>query len=185
MVREQAQRGDTLIEVLMSVLILSIVIVGSITAMSRGMAQNQIAMQHTQVRFSVTGQSEMLRYLRDGYLQDPQSTAGQTWSSLFTGTNPYANTTTSVYNGTSCAVTTNKQGFYLSLSSGAVTVTQFDSTQKPATVAIPGQGMWIEATRSSGVAPAYVDLQIRACWNGLDGSAQQEVTVLRLYDPAH
>jgi hypothetical protein len=149
------------------------------------MAQDQIALQHTQVRLSIAGQTEMLRYLRDGYLQNPQSSVGQLWLSLFAGASPYANTTQSSYTSTTCTVTSGKTGFYLNVSSGSVVITTY-TPGTLGTLASPGQGLWIEATKSTGVTPAYVNFQLRACWNGIGSAAQQqEVTVVRLYDPAH
>lgn len=178
--------GDTLVEVLMSVVVLSVVIVGAITLMARGMSEDLAAVQHTQVRLSIAGQTEMLRYLRDGYLQDPQSATGQLWLSLFNGSPTYADATQSNYTTSSCVVTSGKNGFYLDASSGNVVISTFNPALQPATIAIPGQGLWVEATRSSSINPAYVDFQVRACWNGVGGlTQQQEVTVTRLYDPAH
>jgi prepilin-type N-terminal cleavage/methylation domain-containing protein len=180
------QRGDTLVEVLMAIVVLSMVIVGAITIMSRGLKASQMSVEHTQVRLQINAQTEMLRYLRDSYLSDPTSTAAQTWKDLFTGTTVYADTTTSDYSDTSCNVTTGKTGFYLTQTAGTVNATQFNPANKPATYALPGQGLWIEVTRSTGYSPAYVDVLFRACWSGIgDTTDQQSVTALRLYDPAH
>jgi len=108
------QRGDTLVEVLMAIVVLAMVIVGAITVMSRGLKASQLAVERTQVRLEVNSQLEMLRYLRDGYASDPNSQAGQTWVGLFGGNPTYANTTQTNYNDTSCAnVTTGKTGFTL------------------------------------------------------------------------
>jgi prepilin-type N-terminal cleavage/methylation domain-containing protein len=186
MARNNMQRGDTLVEVLMAVVILSIVIVGAITMMARGLNAAQTAVEHTQVRLSTSSQAEILRYLRDGYLQDPNSNPGQVWSSLFTGSPVYANGTASSSAG-ACAVTSGKTGFYLEQAGANITAQTFDAGNQPTTVATPGQGLWIEATRSAGgISPAYVDFQLRACWSGVGSSVpQQTVTVVRLYDPSH
>ena len=184
--KQGAARGDTLVEVLMAIVILSMVIVGAITVMSRGLKASQLAVEHTQVRLQINAQEEMLRYLRDGYSSDPTGTAGQAWASLFSGSPLYASTTASNYNDTACNVTSGKTGFYLTQTGGVVNVNQFNPALKPAAYALPGQGMWIEMTRSTGVSPAYVDVLLRACWSGIGDSAdQQAVTAIRLYDPAH
>ena len=160
---------------------------GAITVMSRGLKASELAVEHTQVRLEINSQLEMLRYLRNGYATDKDSQAGQTWTGLFAGAPTYANTTASNYNDTACgAVTAGKTGFYLTQTTGTVNVNQFNINNKPATRALPGQGLWIEMTRSSGISPAYVDIMVRACWSAIGDSAdQQSVTVLRLYDPAH
>lgn len=180
------QKGDTLVEVLMSIVVLSMVIVGSITVMSRGLKASQLAVEHTQVRFQINAQLEMLKYLRDGYIRDHDSTAGQTWTGLFSGAPTYANTVNSNYSETSCDVTSGKTGFYLTQAGGVVSPNQFNTSNIPTTYATPGQGMWVELTRSTGISPAYVDVLIRGCWTGIGDSAQQRsVTAMRLYDPAH
>ncbi len=180
------QRGDTLVEVLMAIVVLSMVIVGAITLMSRGLKASQLAVERTQVRLQVNAQEEMLRYIRDSYISDPNSTAGQTWANLFTGSPLYASTTASNYDDVACGVSSGKPGFYLTQTGGVVSANQFDPSNKPVTYALPGQGLWIEMTRSVGIAPAYVDVMFRACWSGIGDTAdQQSVTVIRLYDPAH
>lgn len=180
------QAGDTLVEVLMAIVVLSMVIVGAITLMARGLKASQLAVEHTQVRLQINAQAEMLRYLRDAYIADPSSTAGQRWSSLFSGSPLYADSTASTYDDTACNVSSGKTGFYLAQAGGNVTINQFDPGITPATHAQPGQGLWIEMTRSTGISPAYVDILFRACWSGIGDSAdQQSVTVIRLYDPAH
>ncbi len=180
------QRGDTLVEVLMAIVVLSIVVVGAITMMSRGLKASQIAVEHTQVRMQINSQLEMMRYLRDAYISDPASTAAQRWTSLFGGTPTYASTTNSNYDDSVCNVTSGKTGFYLTQTGANVTVNQFNPATQPATYARPGQGLWMEVTRSSGISPAYVDSSVRACWSGIgDAADQQSVTAIRLYDPAH
>lgn len=170
----------------MAIVVLSIVIVGAITLMARGLKASQLAVEHTQVRLLINAQSEMVRYLRDAYITDPSSTAAQRWSSLFGGTPTYANATNSNYSDSTCNVTSGKTGFYLTQTAGNVNVNQFDPGITPATHARPGQGLWIEMTRSSGISPAYVDILFRACWSGIgDAADQQSVTAIRLYDPAH
>lgn len=170
----------------MAIVVLSMVIVGAITVMSRGLKASELAVEHTQVRLEINAQENMLQYLRDGYLNDPTSAAGQTWKGLFGGSPVYADTTASNYNDSSCAVTSGKTGFYLTQSAGVVSVNTFNPSIKPAAYAMPGQGLWIEVTRSSSISPAYVDVVFRACWSGIGDSAdQQAVTVMRLYDPAH
>lgn len=180
------ERGDTLVEVLMAIVVLSMVIVGAVTVMARGLKASQLAVEHTQVRMQINSQMEILRYLRDSYITDPASTAGQRWSALFTGSPLYANTTASTYSDTTCNMSSGKTGFYLTQSGGTVTINQFNPASQPTTHAVAGQGLWIEMTRSTGISPAYVDIMFKACWSGIGDSAdQRSVTAIRLYDPAH
>ena len=176
------QRGDTLVEVLMSLMILSIVIVGAVTLMNRGLQSAQIALEHSETRQEVNRQLELLRYLRDQYAINKTSPDGLTWQNIITtSTNDQTD-----YSG--CAVTPTKAGsaFYLQRVGAAVQKTAFDSSQQPTSFATAGRGLWIETAPSSGVTPAYVDIVIRACWNasGSAGAQQRTVTAVRLYDPS-
>lgn len=177
------QQGDTLVEVLMSIVVLSIIIVGAVTLMTRGLAVAQNSLEHSETRQEVNSQLQMLTYLRNQYAADSTSGDAATWSSIISASN--SNQTD--YNS-GCTVTPAKSGtaFYLSKSSGTIQRITFDATQVPATYAIAGKGLWIETTPSTGVTPAYVDIVIRACWQAANsqGAQQQTVTAERLYDPS-
>lgn len=177
------ERGDTLVEVLMSLMVLSIVVVGAVTLMARGLQSVQIALEHSETRQAVNSQIELLKYLRDQHAINSSGTDGLTWASIAATSN---NNPTDY---TGCNVTASKSGtaFYLDRSSGTVQKLAFDSSLKPTTFAIPGRGLWIEADPSdAGISPAYTDFVIRACWfgSGSLGGQQQTVTALRLYDPS-
>ncbi len=174
------QRGDTLVEVLMSIVILSVVIVGAITLMTRGLQAEQTALEHSETRQEVNSQLEYLKYLRNQYATNSSSSDAQIWLAIVNGSN--SNQTD--YSG--CSVTSTKSGtaFYLDNSSGSLAYKSFNASETPTTYATAGKGLWIEATVSSGVAPAYVDFVIRACWPGTGGIEQQTVTAERLYDPS-
>lgn len=174
------QRGDTLVEVLMSLAVLSMVIVGAVMLMNRGLQSAQIALEHSQSRQEVNRQIEFLRYLRDQYSINSAGTDGSTWRSIITG----SNATQTNYDG--CSVTAGKTGFYLQRTGGVVQRTNFDSSLSPTTHAIAGRGLWVETATSNGVTPAYVDVVVRACWQGTGstGGQQQTVTAVRLYDPS-
>lgn len=176
------ERGDTLVEVLMSIVVLSVVVVGAVTLMARGLGAAQNAVEHSAARQEVNGQMELLRYLRDQYIKNNASAAGAQWLAIISDSN---GNITDYSSG--CSVTPSKVGtaFYLSNVGGIVTRTNFDPSLKPIAFATPGRGMWIEARPSTGVSPAYVDFVIRACWEAANSSAmQQTVTAERLYDPS-
>lgn len=174
------QRGDTLVEVLASIAVLGLVIVGAITIMTRGLSASQTALEHSQVRLIITGQSEMLERLRDSYASDPNSAAGQLWHTIVASSN---NNVPSY--GDDCAIAADKAGtaFYLDQAGGAITRTAYSSVDLPSGVPTPGNGFWIEPSKSTGVAPPYMDFVIRACWMGSGGVNQRTVTAVRLYDP--
>lgn len=177
------QRGDTLVEVLMSLMVLSIVIVSAVTLMTRGLQAAQNALEHSETRQAVNSQIELLKYLRDRNAISKVSTDGVTWASIIST----SNTNATDYSG--CTVTAAKAGtaFYLDRPGGVVQRNTFDPSQQPSTFAVPGRGMWIEADPSdAGISPAYVDFVVRACWAGVGSLSgqQQTVTAVRLYDPS-
>lgn len=167
----------------MALLVLSIVVVGAVTLMARGLQSAQIALEHSSTRQAINSQIELLRYLRDQYAISNTSLNGQTWASIVST----SNTSATDYSG--CTVTPGKAGtgFYLTRTAGTVQRNPFDTSLKPTTFATPGRGLWIEADPSdAGMSPAYIDFVIRACWvgSGSLGGQQQTVTAMRLYDPS-
>lgn len=177
---EYKQRGDTLVEVLMSIVILSIAIVGAISLMIRGLQAEQIALEHSETRLEINSQLEYLKYLRNQFTVNSSSANAQVWLDIINN----SNTTPTDYSG--CEVTSEKAGtaFYLNNVDGDIAYQLFDINNRPPTYATAGAGLWIEATPSTGVTPAYVDFVVHACWVASGGVQQQTVTAERLYDPS-
>lgn len=174
------QRGDTLVEVLASIAVLGLIIVGAITIMTRGLSASQVALEHSQVRLLITGQQEMLEKLRDEYANDPNSAAGQLWHTIVTASN-----SNSPSYADDCSISTDKQGtaFYLAQQPTGIVRTAYTATSLPSGVPTAGNGFWIEPTKSTSVSPPYMDFVVRACWKGVGGIDQRTVTAMRLYDP--
>ncbi|HSE29003.1 MAG TPA: hypothetical protein VLA77_00255 [Candidatus Saccharimonadales bacterium] len=177
--RRNLESGDTLIEVLLSIIILGAVIVGSITIMNRGLSAGQNAVEHSQVRLTINGQVEMLRKVRDDYAVDPTSDNGQTWQAVVSGIPASA---TISYDET-CDKNQPGTDFYMTQTSTRIESQLYNDTQ-PTTVPSPGQGIWIEAQKSNGNLQPYVDFVVRACWQGPGTGQQRSVTSVRLYDPS-
>lgn len=184
------ERGDTLVEVLLSMAILSLVIVGASTLMNLGMRNAINSVEHTQVRNVIVGQGELLHYLRDNASEVSGDVTDQTWEAILDNGNAYVNAAppTPV---TGCTPNARPGAFYLTLEySGSPTdrpeieVEDYDGTITGDTppYAVPGQGMWIEGVASQGVTPEYIDFHIRACWQGIGTDVdQQSSSVVRLY----
>lgn len=174
------QRGDTLVEVLVSMAVLGLVIVGAITIMTRGLAASELALEHSQVRLIITSQQEMLAKLRDAYAIDPTSSAGQLWNNIVTS----SNTNLPSY-ASGCNVSTDKAGtaFYLTAQPTGIASTVYSSTGPSSGLPTAGSGYWIEPAKSTSFTPPYMDFVIRACWQGSGGIDQRTVTAVRLYDP--
>jgi len=189
MMKFRDTRGDTLIEVLLAMAILTVMIVGAIGVMNFGAANNQTAVEHSQVRSAINGQTAMLQYLRDDYMvqfgQPLAGSAGAEWATIIGPS--YLNTgAMPAIDDASCAPINAAKAFYLdgNALNPAGTVTKYTGAL-PATYAQPGQGLWVEAFRVVGTNPseAAVDFLIRGCWSATyNAPLQQETTITRLYD---
>ena len=63
--RSMFNRGDTIVEVVFAVTIFSMVAVGAISIMNKGVAIAQQSLEITLVRQQIDSQAEMLRYIHD------------------------------------------------------------------------------------------------------------------------
>lgn len=198
---EFSQRGDTLIEVLLAIVILSAVVVGAIAFMNRGHAMALDSLERSEVTALMTEQSEMLQYIRNTYDNADAADRGIYPANLWASANPaqtghLMNKVAGNVNTSACQV--NSRPFYLEKTidgSGKVTVTveNFDASTRDesspnfvTTYARPGNGLWIEAERpvsgSGGIN--FVDFHIKACWRSLsDGPLSEAKTIVRLYEP--
>lgn len=180
---QQNQRGDTLIEVLLSMAILSLIIVGGNALMNFGMKNAITATEHTQVRNLIVGQAELLRYLRDNAEEGSNDRVSSAWQEVTeksSGGNPSR--------VDRCAPRSNS--FYLTASYGSgaglpdITVRDYTGSAPGFSnipYAFPGEGLWIEGIERQGSAQDYTDFHIRGCWAGTGTSVEQKVnTVLRL-----
>lgn len=189
----RSERGDTLIEVLLAMAILSAIIVGAITMMNRGHAIARDSLERSQVTALMTEQAEILRYVRDSY--DPSKPAplvppASLWKDL-------VDNWTATAENAGCKTNTNP--FYLQKSlnpSGEVEpkLVDFDestinvgSSNYVETHAKPGNGLWVEAEPPAGAGGVeYIDFHIKGCWSPSGEGPQQEAkTIVRLYMPTY
>lgn len=178
------ERGDTLVEVLIAIAVLSTAIVGGLGIMNFGYGIANNAVERTQVQASMNSQLSMISYARDAYIQaeqQPSSGGARAWQAIMSHvTNGAPNT--SVCNG----VTPQPSGgFYIKediATFDTASVTAYNGTAAT-TLALPGSGMWIEG-RKAGGAVNYVDFYVKSCWSAVGaGSDQMSRTVMRLYVP--
>lgn len=198
-----AQRGDTLIEVLIAISVFSLLVIGALTIMARGTAAAQISLETTLVRQQIDAQAESLRYLHDSYVAAYGSTisAGtpaDRWRSLMANSSLVSTAPASDFSqkgSTTCPAGPANRRFIINPVATRVVV---DSATNPFVQATShaqvtgssigntkAQGMWIEAVKSSNQDGkiGYVDFHIRACWT--NSGAQVPITtgtIVRLYD---
>ncbi|MBL8160027.1 prepilin-type N-terminal cleavage/methylation domain-containing protein [Candidatus Saccharibacteria bacterium] len=186
----RGQRGDTLVEVLLAMVILSAVIVGASILMNSGLRSSINAVEHTQVRNVIASQGELLRYLRDGYQAGSDDFNSAQWRKIVNQGNQYV-ATAAPTDVEACAPGPGRKAFYLVATfldvsqAPRIDLVEYDGTSNDtAPHAVPGRGVWVEGVASTGASPAYIDFHLRGCWIGLGSSINQHVnSVVRLYVP--
>lgn len=169
MKRNQAERGDTLVEVTVAMAVLGLMLAASLAVINRGLMGVSNAVERTSVRASLSSQAELLRYVFD----DPV-TNEVTYKKILKRklSNNLGQKGCEIGNGS---------GFYLSVGSGTSPVEMHELN--PANTAelasnVYGQpeagddkgkslGIWIEGDKHDGQKdgmPGYIDFYVRACW---------------------
>lgn len=184
--RSENTRGDTLIEVLLSMAVLSLLIVGGNAIINFGMKNAITAVEHTQVRNLVLGQAELLRYVRDNGASGAQQE--ETWKQILAR----SKTAVSEVNpAPQAACPEPPRAFYLSTGAfpnnpavpPAIGVANYPGNPPGPRLAYarPGEGLWVEAKSVNVGEQNYTDFHIRACWSGAGTDIKQRVsTVVRL-----
>lgn len=169
--QQRRESGDTLIEVLMAIAIISIVIVGAYNITNQGLRIEQNAIERTQASQTISGQAEALRTIRD-LAANGNTAAKANWTTIL------SRTVTTAPNYATCAVSGNASPFYLDANSTTVvnTGTTISSASKYLTY-------WVEAQRSPS-SSSYVDFHVRGCWQAVGEANRQSIsTVVRLLVP--
>ena len=185
------QSGDTLIEVMLSVVILSTVTLGGFSIMNKGLAISYGVLERTETRSVVSQQIELVGYIRDQYALAAAtgSGAGVYPATLWTDirdnrdSDLAASVTSSPVN---CLPTTGSKPFFIERNTGdtAYQLTTYNPLNTPTTIPAPGKGLWIEAVPSpASVAVGYIDLYVKACWDSVTGTQKETISsTVRLYD---
>ncbi len=180
-------KGDTLVEVLLAIAVLSLVAVGSMAVMNRGNGLIQSALERTGVRAEINSQSEMLNYVRDNKPTLWQAIKQSTVSEAAAKDN-------------TCKATTGKS-FYLDFANvETVSVPSKVTVDTTTGLAInksgratydqaKGGGLWGDAvyypTVVNGNQEPYFDFYIKACWTPIgssSGNVSKSITIVRIYD---
>lgn len=173
-------RGDTIVEVMVAFAVFTLVAVGAIVVMNRGVAMTERSLEITLVRQQIDAQAEILRYARD--------TNSPAWTAI------RANLATA--SGEECpirgnAITPPAEAFIASVNGGTVGYTRFSTTPgrflQPTTYsqftlgATPQSfGLWVMPVRV-GTSNSY-DMHIRACWYAPGETVPTTLgTIVRLY----
>lgn len=176
MKRNQAERGDTLVEVTVAMAVLGLMLAASLAVINRGLMGVSNAVERTSVRASLSSQAELLRYVFD----DPVTNEA-TYKEILKRTKPNAS-----LGQEGCKI--GGGGFYLSVNNKTGTPpVEIHPEKNPLNPAVDathltnnvyGQpeagdnsgaslGIWIEGDKHDGQQngmPGYIDFYVRACW---------------------
>lgn len=207
--RKRRQEGDTLIEVLFAITVLSLAIVMSLSIMNQGTSTSLRSLQITLVRQEIDSQAEALRFLNSSYVA--AYTSGYTPNTADATTSPAEEYYKIIQHASGGDVSVSKFGdtadqncrpapdssFILNprtaryQSYSPTILTQANTfaqlTYNESTNALSqSQGLWIEALRSAPRdGTSYIDFHIRACWGAPGLNMPMNLgTIVRLYDPA-
>lgn len=186
MLKRDAQRGDTLIEVIVAFGIFSLVLLGVYAVMNRGIATAQESLEVTLVRSHMDSQASLLRFARNIDDGKPSSV----WSRIKSGAATAAP-------GVADCVPDKYRGIFYLGSVGPANAQTVDyravsSVSKPSSFAKINydtnvtEGIWVQAVRVGNTGDRYqaYDMHIRACWDSpFGGGAPLTLsTIVRLYD---
>ena len=173
MKRNQAERGDTLVEVTVAMAVLGLMLAASLAVINRGLMGVSNAVERTSVRASLSSQAELLRYVFDDPVTNKEAYKAildHTGSNVSLGQN-------------GCEI--GGGGFYLSVNNKTgtppVEIHELDPAKtQQLTDNVYGQpeagevgnnsgvsqGIWIEGDKhdAQGDMPGYIDFYVRACW---------------------
>lgn len=184
-------RGDTIVEVMVAFAVFSLVAVGTVTVMNRGIAAAERSLEVTLVRQQIDAQAELIRYARS--VNDPVwdsikaavVTNPPTVSTTTCPTSPPANSFFVTTNTSTTPATLNYYGLPGNPSqfAAASVHSQFTLGTNPPR----SSGLWVVAVRadttSTATAADAYDMYINACWfaPGFD-RPQLLRTIVRLHE---
>lgn len=189
MKRNQAERGDTLVEVTVAMAVLGLMLAASLAIINRSLMGVSNAVERTSIRASLNTEVELLRYIFDD-----QVTNKKLVDDIVSKTQ-----SDQKVESRGCEIGTNSFTLY-DTGNQAVPVAKNELTPddkvaehvggKPGISQQQGQhnGIWIEGYKRPGGAgnsmPGYIDFYVRACWTPYAaqqlGSGRMEANV-RVY----
>lgn len=208
--RRASEKGDTLIEVMISFALFAAIAVTTLAVMNQGTGTVQRALEITLVRAQMDSQIEALQYVHEAYVAGfqrgatpaPGSTAAQ-WVNIKTNYAVAAASTFGQLNAGQCLTTLPSKAFIMNAQT-AVPQQNGLTSLPPAGGSLPpfsqvvydgstpgaitnAYGIWLEAVSSPAGAPGtpYIDFHVRACWDGAGSIVPVTLgTIVRLYDPS-
>ena len=106
-----AERGDTIIEVIFAIVIFSFIAISSLAIMNQGVATGEKALEITLVRQQINAQAEALRYIHEALVVNPSSSEAVAWNDIVSKYGQSAASPYGVDEDKKCRVPTTDAGF--------------------------------------------------------------------------
>lgn len=160
-------RGETIVEVLLATVILSVILAAAYTLSNRATRIGQSSIERTEAVNMVESMTEVLRGV--------SSVRGEAWNEIIAMQNTNA---PSYADPNVCEPTVGNTYFYLNIDNVSdledVSLVENDDMYEDGFFQV-----WIEAYSPAG--QGYIDFHVRSCWEGLSAAEYERVTaVLRL-----
>lgn len=170
------QRGDTLVEVMLATVIMSIVVTASFALINRASRINQVSSERSDAANAMQTQAEILRLLRDKSFNSEAEDI--TWQQIkddrvLPGDGQSNNECLAFLRGETDNLT-GSGAFYIDPNTQEVT--DFNSSQ-PANFN-DLHYVWIEAFQPTGASDNYINFYVHACWQGPGGTGPQQASLI-------
>jgi prepilin-type cleavage/methylation N-terminal domain protein len=193
------RKGDTLIEVLLSIAVFATVMLIGLTTMNNGMSRALASLQLTMARNAMDTQAEALRFSNTAFMAEYgnsnnriNSQVAQLWqNNLTTGTQGSATRLEDCSRGTSAfVISRNDMSYHNDRIKDALTYPRVVYGNDVDSNALTNEqanyhgseGIWVEKVHAIGAR--YYDFHIRACWLSPGSNINTTLgTIVRLYDP--
>lgn len=205
MLVDKRSRGDTLIEVLFATATFSLLAVGGISVMNKGVLASQRALEITLVRNAMDSQADTLRFLNSSYIASynasdtyDDNTPAKQWLTMRNSINSSG---VSAFSSNSLTCPAPPSGsFILNPKTAIFMPFSSDVLDEPVSFSklvfsdsnqlTSAQGIWIEAVKSNESSDpdqsnaGYIDFHIKACWHSSGQAVPVTLgTIVRLYEP--
>lgn len=210
--RLRHDRGDTIIEVMVSFALFAVVAVGTLAVMNKGTATAQRSLEITLVRAQIDAQTQALHYIHEAYVASYEKgvtpttgTAAYEWWDIKTNRGVVAAAVPQFGQLTAgrCPASLPSNAFIMNAQTARAQTTGLTATA-PAGSSLPpfSQVLYSSASTPGAITQAYglaiqavpsttspngtgfVDFHIRACWDAAGSNVASTIgTIVRLYDP--
>lgn len=203
---DKSQRGDTLIEVLVAIAILSLAVVLAQSIMNHGQSIALRSVERTSAQSMMNSQLSYIRYARDEFMVDETSAGGHMWQKIIDSSGFVLPETTHPPVADYCLSdparpASEQKMFYIeetiALADTTDTAPKFAAALRPyplggaastplaaSATPVAGRGIWLVA-RSGGDKSNktdYIDFYVRGCWGSLVNAPYERTSfVMRLY----